>query len=310
MSTSYTTLNFPGVYEKPNEFGYNAQRSQDGYIEKTYTFNLIVVDAITATDDNAHARLISYLTTRFGDPATYKGLPLSSMSLELQEPGRWDAVLTFGNTASNEDDYESGEPVESGETPAVGFQNIQFNFVSNQVHVNRSLQTVSTWYSGTAPIDFGGKINVDSSGVCQGVDLIKPEMTFSITINHARTSITPGVYFPTIFYAIGKVNNAVWGIFGAGTCLFMGADVRNEKYNSNSSGTESRDDFWQATYNFKYMPGAYITTPAGTMWADGWDYVWGYTTKGVQGEQLEQINVERVYPQVDFSTLFPWSWSL
>ena len=315
----YTTLNKYGVFENKDEYNYSAARTPEGYIEKKYSFTLTILGSADTSsqwyldDEGAHDLLIVYLTQRFGDPAEYNGLPLSNMSLQLVDEFKWSANLEFSNTDQGQDDYDEREPVPSGETPIVGVQNIQFNFSTIQTHINRSLSTVGSYYLGTAPIDFGGKINVDSSGVCQGLDLIKPEMCFSITVNHAADAITPSVYFPTIFGAIGSVNSAAWGIFAAGTCLFMGADISNQKYSGNDSvtGEEYRENYWQAVYNFKFNAGGYVTTPTGgSVFCEGWDYSWGYTTKGVQGETLEQVNIERVYPRADFLTLFPWSWDI
>ena len=312
-----TNLDKFGVFENKNEYNYTAQRTAEGYIEKKYSFNLSIIGCSNPssqwylTDEGAHALLITYLTNRFGDPAEYNGLPLSDMSIQLEDEFKWTATLTFANTELNENDYDAGEPIESGETPVVGIQNIQFNFSSQQQHITRSLSTVGAYYSGTAAIDFGGKINVDSSGICQGVDLIKPEMCFSITVNHGAQSITPSTYFPTIFNAIGSANSDAWGIFAAGTCLFMGADISNQKYSGNNTSGEYRVDYWQAVYNFKYNPGGYVTTPSGgSVFCEGWDYNWGYTFKSDTGENFVQLNIERVYPRANFSTLFPWSWQL
>ena len=317
---AYSNLNKYGVFENKDEYNYSAARTPEGYIEKKFSFSLTILGSADPTsqwyltDEGAHSLLITYLTQRFGDPAEYNGLPLSNMSLQLVEEFKWAATLEFANTDQNADDYEEREPVESGETPVVGIQNIQFNFTTQQTHINRSLATIATYYPSTSTgIDFGGKINVDSSGVCQGLDLLRPDMCFSITVNHAADSIVPSTYFPTIFSAIGTVNNAAWGIFAAGTCLFMGADISNQKYSSNDSvtGEEYREDYWQAVYNFKFNAGGNVTPPEGAaVFVDGWDYSWGYTYKTDTGETYAQLNVERVYPRADFSTLFPWTWQL
>ena len=316
MSGRLVDLNKFGVYENKDEYSYSGARSADGYIEKKYTFSLSVFGSANTssqwylTDETAKALLITYISNRWGDPAYYLGLPMDSIDFNLVDEYTWKASVTFANTDYSESDYQAEEPIESGETPTVGMQNIQFNFTSRQEHLLRSLDTVSTWYSGTAPIDFGGKVNVDSSGVCQGYDQLVPEMSFSITVNYGANAFTPSTFFDAIFSAVGCVNSDAWGIFASGTCLFLGADFSSQKYNSNALGVESRTDYWQGVFNYKYMGGQYLTTPSGTLWKDGQDLAWGYTEKGVLGEDLVQINVERVYPRVAFNTVFPWSWQI
>ena len=311
-----TNLNKYGVYENKDEYNYSAQRGDNGYIEKRYTFNLSIFGSADEssrwhlTDEDAHALLISYLSSRFGDPAEYNGLPLSSMELRLVDDRRWAASLTFSNTENNADDYENQQP---SDMPTVGMQNIQFNFTSQQVHRSHSDATVGYWYdsSMTGPIDYGGRINyVD--GTTQGCDIIQPDMSFSITLNLSRESVDPSSFFPAVFAAVGHVNSDSWGIWAPGTVLFMGADIRSEKYsNTASDGQEIRYDYWQAVYTFKFNAGHYITTPDSTqLWCDGWDYAWAHSISGVDSSAIDQINVERVYPRMAFNSVFNWNWEI
>lgn len=310
-------------------------------------------DFYFATDTAAKNYFRAWFIDNFGSPVYFSGLPLKSWSFESTENANvWRASLSFGFQETNDDSqqHKSGTPPTSLDDCVVGLSDINWSFSTNSQNIKNTLQTVGGWscYSRTIPTgggdrrfvwsenivggesqgetettetefimrDFGGRLAVNSDGEAEGVDVLRPSCSFSVTCR-----IIPAAPFNpfAILQHVGTTNSDNWGgVFGAREVLFVGCDIKRVVDNvPNSSGDTVKTWLTEITFNFQYNPTVYFSAPDGKqILKRGFDILWTYQTPAFDPNtqaatsKTMQVNLERVYPVANFSAVFPWVWSI
>lgn len=306
-----------------------------------------------ATDTAAKNFFRNWFIDVFGSPVSFSGLPLKAWRFEATEtPLKWQASLSFGFQDTNDDEQQhSKTPAADLSSVIVGVSDLNWNFSTTNVNIKNTLQTVAGWSSYAREVpegggdsrftftrevsggatqgetggtithleyimrDFGGRLAVDSDGVAEGVDVLRPTCSFNITCRIFPT--TP--FNPlTIMQHVGTVNAAVWGgVFNPREVLFVGCDIKRVADSvPDTSGNNNKKWLTEIVFNFQYMPSVYYPTPDGQqILKRGFDVLWQYQTPTFDPEtkttssKTMQVNIERVYPVADFAEVFPWTWS-
>jgi len=220
-------------------------------------------------------------------PSTLAGLDLVGFDIGLAaqaEDGVYDAVALYGAR-------------EASEFIPTGQRRVNFDTGGTTERLTKSITTVSRTPSGAA--DYKGAIGVSDTGV-EGVDIIVPSFRFSITKAFALSAVD-AAYQLAVMNLTGKVNNATFEGWAAGTVLFTGA-----------SGAQNPGKDYELTFNFQVSPAQTnipfvdsVVIPA----KGGHEYLWvkyepeeDATAKALAQRPVAAY-VEKVYDTGDFSVL-------
>ncbi len=174
-------------------------------------------------------------------------------------------------------------------------------------HIITSLQTVGAYGLGAGTDNNGKLIGVTEDGV-EGVDIIVPVFTFSVTKVFASDSLPD---LDTLHSLTGKVNDDTFAItdtetnlslsLDAGECLFQGVDF----------GAARADGGVEFVYEFAVSQNKTNLT-VGTITIlskKGWEYMWVRHSQvelgglKVLGQLPKAVYVEKVYEDGDFTGL-------
>lgn len=240
---------------------------------------------VAGTDDEQAARAAAESEWN----PDYNGLVIDSVDHEYVGPNLWKFTAH----------YIAPERADQEHTPPVDESRFSFDTTGTTAKMRVSYGTTSyAAPSKTAP-DFKSAIAVSADGTVEGVDVITPGLSFSVTVKREAADITLA-YIRTLYALTGKVNNASFFGFAAGTVLFLGA-----------SGSEGTDADPEVTYKFLVSPNVTgLTVGAITGIAkNGHQYLWVYheqtedsTAKALVTRPIAAY-VETVYPSADFSGL-------
>lgn len=160
-----------------------------------------------------------------------------------------------------------------------------------------SLETIAKYPSATAP-SYDQAIDVQGDEI-KGVDVVSPQMRFSLTIRHPLGVLSPN-YAKLMQGITGKVNSTPFLQWAAGEVLFLGA-----------SGADGRQTEASCRYDFAVSPnvtGLTIGSVTGVA-KKGWELIWvkfkdetktvSSTTYIVKVPQF--VYVERVYETADLA---------
>lgn len=337
-----------GVHEEKQSFNFSSSIGTNGE-QRDITLNYKIFGSpdpsssfYYETDEKARQAFRAYFHNTFGTPPYFQGIPLKSWEFSATENSfEWRGALTFGyNDDDNDDGQQKGKTVQSSLSGVqFGLSDISWSFTTTTENIKNTLETVGGWSKWTQykkdengeyikdgdgqPIleyymkDYGGRIGVTPDGETLGVDVVKPACSFSVTCKvNAATPFNPY----SILSCVGSVNSLTWGIFGPREVLFTGADIKRvpESVTVTPPVGEPYDvKVWvnEITFNFQFSPSVYIPTPdGGQILKKGFDAVWLSKVPALQDDRLEvetmQINLERIYPVVDFNSVFAFTWSL
>lgn len=269
---------------------------------------------INGADDasTAYASLLSWLETNFSDGqggiASYN-VPLSNIRLSATaSPFSYTAEVTFEFPSQNQVDNDIND---SGYTlPDIEPNDYMFSTLGGSSHITHSLETLSaTPAESTATArDFGGGIGWNGESF-DGCDVVTPKPEFSITASWPKDYIST-TYRLQIADATGATNSAKWDGYEPGCVLFKGMSARPVKFEySDESNNKIQDWYWRATYSFEASPSVTLSFGGKQVKKRGYDYLWRLMEKTEDSTTHElkttvkQINVERVYPEFDFSLL-------
>lgn len=343
MACNTVPLNTLGVFERRESFEFNSSAGKSGE-EREIKLNYIIIGSADPTssfyfetDDDARAYFRTWFRANFGAPVYFNGLPLKSWDFRATSNELvWEGSLTFGVTDSSEDDSQqknqSPQAALSGIT--VGLADIAWSFGNTTQNFKNAVRTVGGWSRYTREVpnvgedggpdpgthteyvfrDFGGKIKVNVDGEAEGVDLVVPTCSFTIT---AR--LIPSLPFNplSVISAVGAVNSDTWGCFGPREVLFCGCDIR--RVAESASAGDSSEKLWvtEVVFNFQYQPTTTYPAPdSQQITKAGFDVLWAYQTPVYDSDtkttqlQTMQVNVEQVYKSLNFATYFPWTWDV
>lgn len=220
--------------------------------------------------------------------------------------GDWDRVTNEFEVEEADADIYVGKAVWTppGLSQVITDFNISFDISGQTINVKRGLETISKTRcdSGTAQLDFGGRINVTGWGpdaTVEGVDVSVPAMTFKLDCTFQKDSVNDS-YIQTLRHLVGRQNDSA----------FKGFDA-NELLLTQVSGDRRNQDDWHMQFGFAVSENqSGITIGGGNgIKKAGWDYLWVYyspnhdETDGFVLPKPVQANVERVYPLGNFNTL-------
>lgn len=145
----------------------------------------------------------------------------------------------------------------------------------------------------------GNKININTEGKVEGVDILFPTSRRVITIYPANAVITEA-YQKQLEDMVPSVNNATFKGRAAGELLLMGV-----------SGRARNNDDWQLTFTFGVRKNETGLTIDGIedIAKDGWDLIWPlheYDADGTANRIVERAAayvISRPYERTDFSLL-------
>lgn len=343
MGCVTTPLNVYGVFERRDSFEFNSTAAKNGE-EREIKLNYIILGSADSsssyyfeTDDDARAFFRSWFIDNFGSPVYFNGLPLKNWDFKATANElTWEGSLTFGVNSSLDDDTQQKNvtPKASLSNITVGLSDLTWSFGNTTQNFKNSLRTVGGWSSYTkevpnvgedgAPLpgthteyifrDFGGKIKVNQDGEAEGVDIIVPTCSFSVT---CRLNPTTPFNPLSVMAAVGGVNSSTWGLFGAREVLFCGCDIRRVAEQATNDDASSKVWLTEVVFNFQYQPTTTYPAPDGQQLVKaGYDVLWSYQTPSYDEELKQavtktmQVNLEQVYKALDFNVYFPWTWSL
>lgn len=262
-----------------------------------------------ATDASAaYDALFLYLSTNFvdagGDIASYN-MPLESIRINTTDSNYlYEGEATFSYPPP--DESEDQDINDSSYTqPSIDELDYSYNTTGGTSHVSYSIATLGT--AGAAIRDFGGGIGWNGDGF-DGVDIVTPHIEFSIGVNWPKSFFTQN-YRLALANATGCINSAIWNGFAAGCVLFKGVQAQPKSFAvTQADGTELRDYYWRAVYQFEANPPTTVTFAGTTLTKRGFDYLWKLSEKvesssGDVESQVVQVNVEQVYPEFNFADL-------
>ena len=266
-------------------------------------WQFIVRGATDASD--AYDALFAYVSSHFldndGNIASYN-IPLSDLRINTTDSNYFyegEAIFEYPPDvdASDEDindaDYDQ---------PDVDELDYSYNTTGGTSHLSYSLATLGR--AGANLRDFGGGIGWSFDGV----DVMTPRFEFSISVNWPRSFFTQA-YRIALHNASCTINAAPWHGFAAGCVLFKGVQANPKSFKRTlPDGSTVKDYYWRASYQFEAAPATSITFAGTTLVKRGFDYLWKLSEKieGANGNletQVVQVNVEQVYPELDFSNL-------
>lgn len=270
---------------------------------------------ITGTDNggDAYAALMTYLSTNFSDGAggiaTYD-IPLKTIQMKKIDGApvfKADAQFEFpqaGDAASDVND--------SGYTmPEIQDNDYQFTATGGTSHITHGIATLShTAASGETVRDFDGGIGLNNDGTFEGVDVVTPRCSFTISQSFPQGWFSSN-YRATLAAAIGCVNSATFDGYPAGCVQFKSVDAKPVwfSYTDSTTGNMCKDWYWRASFKFDVAPSMTFTFNNTSITKRGFDYLWKLTEKvedssGNVTAKIVQVNVEQVYNSFDFSTLY------
>lgn len=268
---------------------------------------------VTGTNNggDAYAALMTYLHTNFDDGsggvATYD-IPLKNVKLS-----KLDGALAFNAECSFEFPQNSDAPNtvndEGYQMPEVENCDYQFSATGATSHVSHGIQTLyAIPATGETARDFDGGIGLNSDGSFEGVDIVTPRCSFTISQSFPQAWFT-SQYRRTIAAGIGCVNSATFDGFPAGCVQFKSVDAKPVWFNyADAAGNMLKDWYWRASFKFDVMPSATLTFGGQTFTKRGFDYLWKLTEKtedsnGNSTAKVVQVNVEQVYNSFNFNEL-------
>ena len=325
MSFSTTSIKKVGVYEKKGTASYTSTRQANGgsdrSIEREFTLFADLEPGgqwYITDDETAKNAFVGWLETNFpGSDYDIEdaGLPLYEINVthNNDRDNVWDCKATF--KFIDEDDDATGS-TSAGDYPQIGLKNIQWTSTTRSYKTYQSLSTAGGIYAPnlSSALNFNGQIGV-VDGQTNGCDILVPDITGRITVRYDTWTQS---YILALLNGVGCVNSLSWGVFDAGTVLFTGADVSFsvEEVDDGQGGVVDQT-FLDLVINIKYRPGETINAPASwgtgaTIAKNGWQYAWTHIRKEyISGAQIDypvQINIENVYPAIDFNNLFLLDW--
>lgn len=245
--------------------------------QNTRQIGFVVKDATSDIDALSAVELFA--------PTTYDGLTRSGISIdEIRWPDKWEATATYSRVERT--------PPETGE--------IEYSFdisLENQKIV-QSISTVDQLVASGGVTDFGKAINVNTEGKAEGVDVRVPTSAFQIAYYPAVAVVTTA-YQKTVRDTVGKVNSATFRGHAAGEVMFVGC-----------SGRARNITDWELSFRFEVRlnrTGITIGDISGIS-VNGWDLLWVYYGRDTDAtshryiQKPVQVNVERIYERVNFTT--------
>ncbi len=252
---------------------------------------------IRGTDDRfvAYMRAMNYLANNFQLDAnafpTDDGLTLTSATLKpLSGAKAWEFEATFATpqTVVEECDYE-------------------FSTTGKTARLTHSLATVSaTPREGFEVVDFECGVNANRNGGFDGYDVFVPHAQTTITQSLPKEWLNRDMRI-MLARLTGSINADWFDGYAPGELLFLGVKAKSTRFENPLTGL--RDWYWRATYSFEASPNTTIPFGEELIEKRGWDYAWRATLErendktGEKETFVRQINVERVYPLLEFAAL-------
>lgn len=190
-------------------------------------------------------------------------------------------------------------PGATGIQPSGSFS-LSFDISGQSVRITHSRETVSIWDTpGRIGPDFAGAINAREDGTIEGVDILVPFFSYTLTRTYAASDIS-GAWVLTAARIVGSVNVSSYHGFEAGELLL-----------TRVSGQQRSDGEWDITFSFAVSfneTDLRVGDITGIV-KDGWDYLWVYyeetedTARSRTNKKPISAFVERVYRRTNYSAL-------
>lgn len=298
------------------------EAQEDGSFERTEGENssITVRFKIWGAENasTAYIALMNYLSSEFSDNrggiANYD-LPLDTVHISsTANPYAYTGECVFqfrqNNNASSTapENTNSNINAPSYQVPEVEDSDYTFETTGGSMHTKYGVLLSSARYDGTTPINYGGVINPRDDGTADGIDIVAPTLSFSISLSLPKSWFTLP-YRLAIAEATGCVNAFDWGGYAAGCVLFKGVSARASWLKwTNRLGWAMRDWYWRASFQFECSPPSYIAVGNTTLFKPGFaaasqareSYA---DANGATVSVAQQVDIIQVYPLYDFSLL-------
>lgn len=236
-------------------------------------------------------------------------IPLRSLSINMTSDGApiWECTLEYAN------------PQRDDENVYFRFCEVSMTTTGGSASVDSSLMTLAavSAIANYPAQNYCRLLNVGQDGSAQPIEIKVSTVQINVALNWPSDLINED-YLLMLADSSCSVNSTYWFGFAPGALLFEGANIERV------TGTDPFDNTqyfrWKVTYSFLGEKNKIIVEPTTylgpTMFPyqstivvpkRGWDYLWrSYATTMVNGFPetiLRQVNVEQMYPYMDFSLL-------
>ena len=224
--------------------------------------------------------------------ADYGTLPANSLAVSPLALDLCMVTVSHGALTTKPTTQTNPEPEQLADT---GDYVATFSTMGGTFHITEA--QAQTAYGTNAP-DCGKTIGWQKDQAPEGVDIVVPQLSFTIRKRFASSSITDS-YIRTLADLTGKVNNATYLGWSAGELLFLGAE--------GSQATATKDK--EVTFHFAASRNLTGQTIAGitSIAKKGHDYVWVKYKDQEGANAIEPaavgVYVASVYKEGDFSGL-------
>ena len=324
MSFNTTNIIKEGIFELRGTSSYTSTRLPNDNTDKSYQLEFVLIGSYNASsswyvtnDEEAKEAFVGWLENNYRGSTydiEYNGIPLYEITVNHTEEAdnRWRCTAKFQYL--NEDSEE--ETPTGQQSITIGIQNIKWSSTTRASKAYQSIATLRGLYAPnlSSALNFNNKIGV-IDGQTNGCDILVPDISGSISVIYTEWT---QAYILSLLNNVGSTNSTAWGVFSAGSLLFTGAEINFSKkeVDDGQGGTEIID-VMELGISLKYRPYETIYPPsswgtAATTYKNGWEYAWTHIRKeyisGAQVDYPVQINIEQVYPSVDFNNLFYLTW--
>jgi len=188
-----------------------------------------------------------------------------------------------------------------GMIPEVDKTKVEYAFTTQTEHISNTKEDTDITKYGTDSVDSGSAIGEVTDGEIQGVDILSPYATITIT-TWKDTSDVDNAFRTTLYDAIGTINDGSWKGFGIHTLLFAGVDFGEIE----SDITELRYTFLfnkTVTNDYTILKTSTGSTETVSITKQGWQYLW--IKSGEKDKEVYPLGVyvADIYDDSDFDDL-------
>ena len=253
-----------GVRVSMKEGGETREEGESPRVTRQY-----LIEGVTDSSD-AYAAILSFIDKKSGGTNCLFGIPLSNVTLtQVEYCNAYDCEVQFefstetsssGYDSSSSDygDSSGGSGGSGGggsdEYPEIEDDAYQFNVTPGTAHVTHSIRTLGAVSAEGFPLqNFGGGVNLNDSGVFEGVDVYRPLVSYSISVSRPR-SFFNSAYRRIIAKATCTINAGYFDGYAPGCVLFKGVNARPVWYTYSQDKYTFKDYYWRLEYQFEAAP--------------------------------------------------------
>ncbi len=244
---------------------------------------------INGSDDEAAALALLVGTS----PVLLGTIPRTDCIVEWTGPQLFEGRVTYGQT-SEIAQSDTGDTV------------LSLDLTGESVHLTNAIVPIAVYppRGSSGPPDFKGAIGATEDGDIEGVDVIRPAMSFEVTYYKASVN---WAYIQNLYRLTGKTNNGPVTLTASG--ITMTFAQRELLLLGASAGPRPDKEDWEFKLKFAARPNAENLTVGNIegIAKKGHEYLWCYyktdkdTTTNTVNKRLSAVYIEQVYEDGDYS---------